>query len=183
MAPNLYILLRNIFVPSCWRLPSHSRRGSRDAPKKAHIVHEHWDFPVPGTYEYRPGRGWFLIQLDLDQPGAKGQPFEKPQQVVYCNVLERWMFLSDYKARCHWERVMMPNARKYDDPCHMRFLRLDDSVGYLMCWDEDGKPLDGPWMLWEMDEKKKKLRYAGTISSRSLVGKRLSSESTLTTGR
>lgn len=67
MTPNLFLATQTLFSPHKW---------FRSAPKgeRAVRVQEHWDDPVPGVYEYIPGRGWYLIATDKDAGDASPNP-------------------------------------------------------------------------------------------------------------
>ncbi|KAI9678558.1 MAG: hypothetical protein M1817_005615 [Caeruleum heppii] len=80
MAPNLLVFTQTLFNPRRWgRGKSHNRSRSHSATNQADAASrnnsnastaslrrtEHWDVPVPGTYEYIPGRGWYLIARDV----------------------------------------------------------------------------------------------------------------------
>ncbi|KAI5299292.1 hypothetical protein KEM55_002351 [Ascosphaera atra] len=125
MAPNLYILTRNIIHPKYWL-----RKGRKVCVKINGSItrEEHWDAPVPGTYRYIPGQGWFLIRRDYhsarggdsdsDAPtrseasenGASSsksdcssimshQKHDLPEPVVYNSVLHRYILAVDLQNR------------------------------------------------------------------------------------
>lgn len=115
MAPNLFILARNIFHPKY--LLRHGRKD-RIKIKGSISREEHWDAPVPGTYKYTPGQGWFLIRRDDDTEQASvgshtqidsscsdisstlGSTQQSlPEPVVYNSILHRYILVSDLKRR------------------------------------------------------------------------------------
>lgn len=124
MSPNPYILLRNLVTPNRWftsnTQPSHRSKGRI----------EHWEHPVPGLYEFVPGRGWFLVAVDTDD----GDKLDNPVPLTYCRALHRFMLKDDFESRKKWGTVKDENGN-----CKKGVLfRLDDGVTWIFCWDEFG---------------------------------------------
>ncbi|KAF2276418.1 uncharacterized protein EI97DRAFT_450257 [Westerdykella ornata] len=60
MTPNLFLATQTLFSPHKWfKAGPKSERPSRRT--------EHWNDPVPGVYEYIPGRGWYLVATDRER--------------------------------------------------------------------------------------------------------------------
>ncbi|KAI9683140.1 MAG: hypothetical protein M1829_005931 [Trizodia sp. TS-e1964] len=133
MTPNVTLVLRKAFSPSRWL-----RKRSRccNAPKSKV---EHWSRPVPGTYEYIPGRGWYMIEKD-----GFG-PLKVRQAVVYCQVLGRWILQAEFECR---SQVVWTDEGK-----RIRCFQLDDGVTWVNCWGMDGRVKNAPWDRWMLDEK------------------------------
>lgn len=125
MSPNPYILLRNLVHPTRW-FTSNASRGQRPRGRL-----EHWDEPVPGTYEHFPGRGWFLIAVDSDD----GDKLDKPIPVTYSRILHRYLFTTDFESRRKWGIVRDGDGGKKAGV----FFRLDDGVTWVYCWKETGE--------------------------------------------
>ncbi|KZF26561.1 hypothetical protein L228DRAFT_14980 [Xylona heveae TC161] len=163
MTPNLYLLTINLFTPHRWFTNS-KRKTKRSSGRK-----EHWNNPVPGHYEYIPGRGWYLVAQDSGEPTRR-------EQVVYCAINRRWMLLTDLNARTTWATV--PDER--GKPKRRRFFRTDDGCTWLSCWDEHGKFVPGPWPSWHVDKETGRFRSIsssnGTVSSRSSSSTRSKSD-------
>ncbi|KAI9845521.1 MAG: hypothetical protein M1837_004860 [Sclerophora amabilis] len=142
MAPNLALLSRKVFRP----FSSPSTSPSTKAPRRKSVRRtEHWEDPVPGLYEYIPGRGWFLIKRDSTLPDET----LKREPVVRCSILHRWILKAELD-----QRICM--AKTMDDQGKIRVKRLfqlDDGVGWINCWDEDGLFDPGPWERLCADEK------------------------------
>jgi len=93
MCPNLYLAIVS---------PVSTLKPRPKQQLKSSTSFEHWDTPVPGTYSHVPGRGWFLIHRDDEQ-----QRQEKPEPVVYCRILHRYLLSSELEQRCQWHRVVV----------------------------------------------------------------------------
>ncbi|KAF2103874.1 hypothetical protein NA57DRAFT_50737 [Rhizodiscina lignyota] len=124
MSPNPYILLRNLVTPSRWFAQSTPNL------QKAKGRIEHWDKPLPGYYEYIPGRGWFLIAIDSDN----GEKLDNPVPLTYCRILHRFMLKDDFEGRKRWGIV------KDEQGVEKRgvLFRMDDGVTWIYCWNEFG---------------------------------------------
>jgi hypothetical protein len=132
MTPNLFLLGKLVVTPHKWFAP---RSGSK-SPRKQ----EHWDAPIPGTYEYIPGRGWFLVEVDPEQNTST--PLQLPQAVTYCRILHRHMLLQDFEKRRRFENVKGHRGG---------FFRLDDEITWVKAWDETGASAPGPFERWVVD--------------------------------
>lgn len=123
--------------------------------------------PVPGVYEYKKGRGWYLVEyLENTEPSSsstastisskKSNKERLPRQVIKCRVLDRWMFTCDYEKRRHFEYVQSSGDDSQVD--QVGFYRLDDGVTYIQCWDTFGHFIPGPYQRWCKDAKTKRMR-------------------------
>lgn len=143
MAPNLFVGVRKICTPQTWFC---HKPPTQRQPSVGRI--EHWDSPIPGTYEYIPGQGWYLISTDTPSSIKKRQP------VSYCQITKNWVLKSDFEERSHFVVVeVSPGKRK-----RMGFFRLDDGITYVMCMDGKGSYIPGPWERWCLDKETKKFR-------------------------
>jgi hypothetical protein len=173
MTPNLFLATQTLFSPHKW---FKSREGER--PKRRN---EHWDSPIPGIYEYIPGRGWYLIatdkeatnpvqQQDAPNPGENARPTSKdsqqgkaretikmtpPVQVKYSKVLKRYLLAPDYEMRKKHGRIQDSRGRWYT----AGFFRLDDGIAWVECWDEEGEFIPGPYKLWCIDQQTGNFRH------------------------
>ncbi|KAI9795748.1 MAG: hypothetical protein M1833_006841 [Piccolia ochrophora] len=141
MAPNLFLLTRKAVAPHRWFCSKHRSQSARRASRCT----EHWESPVAGTYEYLPGRGWYLIHRDDESP-------EKPTQrevVYYCKIIHRWILESELSDRTTWANVSTENGKM----TQRRFFRMEDNVTWVNCWEDDGKFLPGPWQPWCFDKE------------------------------
>lgn len=122
MSPNPYILLRNLFTPQRWFKP-----GSASPVGYT----EHLQTPIPGNYEYKPGRGWYLVSVDNEDENTP----RLPAQVIYCRLFGRFMFQDEYESRKKFGRAKdMEGNEKIGV-----FFRLDDGLTWVHCWDQTGK--------------------------------------------
>jgi hypothetical protein len=137
MAPNLFICLRAVFCPTYW-----FQNGDRI--KGAVNREQHWETPVPGTYQFFPGKGWHLIHRDDDDHDEK-----LPAPLVYCRVLHRYMFESEFEDRCRWFSAPLHRGGR---PEQLRFLLLDDGVSWVAAWDAQDCFIPGPYPKWWLDE-------------------------------
>ncbi|KAF2743184.1 hypothetical protein M011DRAFT_226190 [Sporormia fimetaria CBS 119925] len=154
MTPNLYLATRTLFKPRDWfRSTSPSSPPEKPARKT-----EHWDDPVPGTYEYIPGRGWYLIARDAELPEkppntATGQTTTNkkhaPIPVKYSKVLKRPLLAPDYEARKRGEGKFITASGR---AATAGFFRLDDGIAWVQCWDDAGQFIPGPYKLWCIDQ-------------------------------
>ncbi|KAI5302496.1 hypothetical protein KEM56_000647 [Ascosphaera pollenicola] len=201
MAPNLFILARNIFHPKY--LLRHGRKD-RIKIKGSISREEHWDEPVPGTYKYTPGQGWFLIRRDdgaervsvelhaqSDYSGSDSSTLGSnsqslPEPVVYNSILHRYILVSDLKRRVR--RCSIPIAcssttsngsnsekTKQEPITRMQafwFLRLDDGKTWVPAWDDHDNFLPGPYLKWRYDKKKREMNLqADPFGSLTKLGK------------
>jgi hypothetical protein len=100
MVPNLFVATRTLVSPHRWFVSKHRSDGQNKASLR---TTEHWDSPVPGLYEYKPGRGWYLIGTDESQHSEPKYPIP----VVYSKVLKRYLFTSDYEDRRRRAKVKL----------------------------------------------------------------------------
>jgi len=143
MTPNLLVAGTTLFRPHRW----FSGRKSDKPIRKS----EHWDEPVAGTYEYIPGRGWYLVSPD----SMNGEKLAQPLHVKYSSVLKRHMLHRDYDER------RVPHGKYIDSngkPREAGFFRLDDDTSYVKCWDNNGEFIPGPWERWCVDKTSSKFR-------------------------
>jgi hypothetical protein len=167
MSPNLFLATQKLFSPHKWFRESKSPRTLRKT--------EYWDDgPVPGLYEYIPGRGWYLIATLKDvstdvseskvpeeggpvqlHPSKEYVKLAQPIQAHWSRVLKRYLLDTDYKSRKKYGTV--PNAR--GKPTQVGFFRLDDGVAWVQCWDEHGVFIPGPYKLWCISERTQTFRH------------------------
>lgn len=168
MTPNLFVATQTLFKPKKWFRKDRIERPTRKT--------EHWDQPVPGVYEYIPGRGWYLIatyknaptdtaEADTKEGGPVGPVEEKvpenlikmtpPTLVRYSNVLKRYFLSPDYEMRKKYGEI--PNSR--GKMIQVGFFQLDDGVAWVNCWDEEGEFIPGPYKLWCIDARTNKFRH------------------------
>jgi hypothetical protein len=167
MSPNLFLATQKLFSPHKWFRESKSPRTLRKT--------EYWDDgPVPGLYEYIPGRGWYLIATLKDvsagvsesKASEEGGPVQPPPskeysklahpiQAHWSRVLKRYLLDDDYKSRKKYGTI--PNAR--GKPTEVGFFRLDDGVAWVQCWDEHGVFIPGPYKLWCISERTQTFRH------------------------
>ncbi|KAI9718437.1 MAG: hypothetical protein M1812_004158 [Candelaria pacifica] len=143
MAPNLFVGIRTLFTPQTWFCHKSCNKRS---PSVGRL--EHWDSPIPGTYEYIPGRGWYLIATDSPSSMKKRQP------VSYCQITKTWVLQSDFEERSQFAVVDIASGKHK----RMGFYRLDDGIAYVMCWNGEGAFLPGPWERWCLDKETRKFR-------------------------
>lgn len=143
MAPNLLVGMRTLCTPQTWFCQKSQIRRNPSVG-----CTEHWDLPVPGTYKYIPGRGWYLTATDTPSPTNKRQP------VSYCQITKKWVLQSDFESRSMFAVVeVQPHKLK-----RRGFFRLDDGFSYVLCWDGEGTFIPGPWERWCLDKETKKFR-------------------------
>ncbi|KAI9831309.1 MAG: hypothetical protein M1819_005083 [Sarea resinae] len=155
MAPNLYLLTQAVFTPSRWFSSKPQEKKTKASRRK-----EHWDEPVPGTYEYIPGRGWYLIARD------SGEDTDR-EPVVHSKVLRRYILKSEVHDRTRWATVETTPGKRD----RVRFFQLDDGVTWYKCWNAEGVMLPKPWEKWELDPKTQKFHRleAGSIGQEATV--------------
>lgn len=171
MSPNLFLLAN----PRNW----FRRQQSSSTVGKPQRRTEHWDKPEPGTYEYTPGRGWYLIA-----PDDSSCTVPLPAPVTYSKALKKYLFKDDYVSRQrHRQSVEVSDtedgialekypgkesasssrshSRNRDSPkrkTSLGFLRLDDGITWIACWDEDGQFIPGPYQKWVIDPVTQRFR-------------------------
>ena len=167
MAPNLFVATQKVFQPHKWFKKPNEKPQRRT---------EHWSSPVPGVYEYIPGRGWYLIatykeQGDSETPestskdggpvgGASDEEREtvalsSPVPVRYSKVLKRYLLNPDYEARKKYGVIENSRGRMVQ----MGFFQLDEGTGWVNCWDEEGEFIPGPYKLWCIDARTERFRH------------------------
>lgn len=142
MTPNLFLATQALFSPHKWFARKNSEKSSRRT--------EHWTAPVSGTYEYIPGRGWYLIATDFPE-----EKLARPIHVKYSKVLKRHLLQPDYDSRKRYGKIN-------DDDGKIRtvgFFRLDDGVAWVQCWDEVGDFIPGPYKMWCVDKGTGRFRH------------------------
>jgi len=72
------------------------------------------------------------------------------EEVRYCRILHRYFLASELEARCRWEAVVRSEGGKAE---MCRFFRLDDGVAWVLCWDEKGRFVHGPYRKWTVDRE------------------------------
>ncbi|KAF2111466.1 hypothetical protein BDV96DRAFT_499332 [Lophiotrema nucula] len=157
MTPNLFVATQTLFSPHKWF------KSSGKAPRSTRKT-EHWDSPIPGTYEYIPGRGWYLVATDKvssaplspanEKFGIQVQEVETikmtpPVAVKYSKVVKRYFLAPDYEMRKQHGKVLNPDTGKY---IQAGFFQLDDGIAWVQCWDSHGQFIPGPYKLWCIDQ-------------------------------
>lgn len=168
MTPNLFVATQTLFSPHRWFKRQQSERPTRKT--------EHWDLPVPGYYEYIPGRGWYLVATDKDAssdvdlatgggpvgtlPMRPTRPKDiiriaQPVAVKYSKVLKRYLLDPDYRMRKRYGHIKDARGKSVQ----VGFFRLDDGIAWVQCWDEEGEFVPGPYKLWCVDTATNKFRH------------------------
>ncbi|KAK7193324.1 hypothetical protein DPSP01_007321 [Paraphaeosphaeria sporulosa] len=157
MTPNLFVATQKVFQPRKWF------KKPNDKPQRRT---EHWKSPVPGVYEYIPGRGWYLVatykehgESDAVEIASKeggpvgGADSAKPKETVpvaspvpvrYSKVLKKYLLNPDYEVRKRYGTIENAKGRMVQ----VGFFQLDDGVAWVNCWDEEGEFIPGPYKLW-----------------------------------
>ncbi|PVI02407.1 hypothetical protein DM02DRAFT_493233, partial [Periconia macrospinosa] len=167
MTPNLFVATQTLFQPHKWFRQSKAEKSLRKT--------ERWNEPVPGVYEYIPGRGWYLIEKDKlhatdkdanDGPKDGGPvlpigevgtiKMQPPIAVRYSKVLKRYLLAPEYEARKRYGDIKNSRGTKL---LHVGFFRLDDEISWVNCWDENGEFVPGPYRLWFFDTKTGQFRH------------------------
>ncbi|ORY19606.1 hypothetical protein BCR34DRAFT_461172, partial [Clohesyomyces aquaticus] len=172
MTPNLFLATQTLFSPHKWFKSSKQARPARPVRTT-----EHWDSPVPGIYEYIPGRGWYLVATDKDPsaPVTAAAPLDtkspttatihaapapddektadtvklaQPIPVKYSKVLKKHLLAPDYISRKRHGRIKDESNGRVSEA---GFFRLDDGVAWVHCWDQHGEFIPGPYQLWFWD--------------------------------
>ncbi|OCK78387.1 hypothetical protein K432DRAFT_383899 [Lepidopterella palustris CBS 459.81] len=142
MTPNLFLATQTLFSPHKWFV----RRKSEKAVRKI----EHWQEPIAGTYEYIPGRGWYLVAIDEPQ-----EKLARPAHIKYSRVLKRYLLETDYESRKKHGKITDEKGKVKN----VSFFRLDDGISWVHCWDEVGNFLPGPYKLWVLDAEAGRFRH------------------------
>jgi hypothetical protein len=168
MTPNLFLATQKVFQPHKWFRAPRTERPTR--------VTEYWTTPVPGQYEYIPGRGWFLIATVKEAPtepqsseagpvqlatSSKPREFErleKPTPVHRSRVLGRYLLEDDYKRRKKTTHIKNDRGKRVE----AGFFQLDNGVAWVHCWDENGIFIpgdNGGYKLWCLDSATNEFRH------------------------
>jgi len=145
MSPNPLVLAKKVVTPHKWF--SKRRTNTDDLNKDVSRMHD--DLPIPGFYEHKAGRGWFLLEKDEDN----GKPLEKPLAVRHFKPLGSWMLETEYQARKRHAYIDGPDGKKIA----VIFFRCDE-VSWIKAWTAEGEPIKGPHALWCIDQKTGKFR-------------------------
>jgi hypothetical protein len=168
MAPNIYLMLHTLVTPTRW----FARRPVAIRPVREE---EHWTSPIPGTYEHKAGRGWYLTVLDEPEK----YNLQLPQPVVYCKVTHEWILRSEFSARHRRELIKDSNG----DIREAGFFLLDDGITWVKAWNHHGK-FKPPFERWCIDAGTKQMRlmvYGDDPEWVSLRSSRAASSRTLST--
>jgi len=167
MTPNLFVATQTLFKPKKWFRKDKAERPSRKT--------EHWESPIPGAYEYIPGRGWYLIatykkttstaEVESNEGGPVATMEEKshehmikmipPTPVRYSKVLKRYLLSPDYDLRKKYGDIENSRGKMVQ----VGFFQLDDRVAWVNCWDAEGEFIPGPYKLWCVDVRTQKFRH------------------------
>jgi hypothetical protein len=167
MTPNLFVATQTLFKPKKWFRKDKSERPTRRT--------EHWEQPVPGVYEYIPGRGWYCVATYKENTNTAGvEPKEEdpvatvrektpedlikmtpPTPVRYSKVLKRYLLSPDYELRKKYGEIENSRGKMIQ----VGFFQLDDGVAWVNCWDEEGEFIPGPYKLWCIDARTQKFRH------------------------
>lgn len=167
MTPNLFVATQKVFQPRKWF------KKQSDKPQRRT---EHWESPVPGVYEYIPGRGWYLVatykeHVDdtteivpkdggpvggaVDEKPKETVPVSSPVPVRYSKVLKKYLLNPDYEIRKKYGTIENSKGRMVQ----VGFFKLDDGVAWVNCWDEEGEFIPGPYKLWCIDKGNARFRH------------------------
>jgi hypothetical protein len=169
MTPNLFVATQTLFKPKKWFRKDKTERPTRKT--------EYWEEPVPGVYEYIPGRGWYLIathkngttidtadadsneggqvRLVEDIPPEDLIKMTPPTPVRYSKVLKRYLLSPDYDMRKKHGSIKNSRGKMIQ----VGFFQLDDGIAWVNCWDEEGEFIPGPYKLWCIDAQTKDFRH------------------------
>lgn len=169
MTPNLFLATQKVLSPHKWFRTPKTERPTRK------IVY--WSAPVPGQYEYIPGRGWYLIatlketttetiHLKSSDGGAvasteSSDPEEfvklsKPIQAHRSQVLGRYLLEEEYKSRKQYGNIRNERGKQVS----VGFFQLDDKVCWVQCWDENGQFIaKSEYKRWCIDAETKQFRH------------------------
>lgn len=144
MTPNLYVAAQKLFRPHRW-FSSDNRDRSRSRSRTTN-EHEYRKYPIPGMYEYRPGRGWYLTAMD-----NSAKTLDKPILIKYSRVLRRSLLQPDYDTRKTHGKIKNADGSLADH--EVGFFRLDDGIAWVNYLDKEGNFIPGPYKLWCVDGK------------------------------
>jgi hypothetical protein len=172
MSPNIFLATKMLVSPHKWFV----RRPSQKSPKTSRRC-EHWDAPIPGIYEYRPGSGWYLITLDEEVQSSDDKPAMKlPQPIIYSSILHRHMLYSEYKCR----RQHSSFKDSEEKLTTATFFQLDDDVTWVMAWDGLGRAIYGGLERWIVDKQTGQLRPMLNADDTELKSRMASKNSSVT---
>lgn len=143
--PNLFVALQTAINPRRW---GPTQKNSSTSATSLNTI-EHWNTPVPGTYQYKPGQGWYLTCLDADP----SQP-ARPERVVDVVALDRALLISEYYRRS--KKAPLPGAPAGSPD--VNFVRCDDGIAWVNDKDENGRATAGPWQRFVVDRETGALR-------------------------
>lgn len=168
MTPNLFVATQKVFQPRKWFKKQNEKPQRRT---------EHWESPVPGVYEYIPGRGWYLVATykehddsvteeitskdggpvggSTDSKQKETIPVSSPVPVRYSKVLKKYLLNPDYELRKKYGVIENARGRMVQ----VGFFQLDDKVAWVNCWDEEGEFIPGPYKLWCIDARTDRFRH------------------------
>ncbi|KAH7377789.1 hypothetical protein BKA66DRAFT_150740 [Pyrenochaeta sp. MPI-SDFR-AT-0127] len=171
MTPNLFLATQKVFSPHKWFKASKSERPTRRT--------EEWTSPVPGQYEYIPGRGWYLIATLKDAAtdasrlnateGGPVLPAKSPQskeyvvleqhiKVHYSRFLRRNILDHEYKLRKKQGMIKNENGKLVE----RSFFKLDDGITWVQCYDAEGNFVAGGekgYQRWVIDSQTQQFRH------------------------
>lgn len=168
MTPNLFLATQKVLSPHKWFRAPKTERATRRT--------EYWLQPVPGQYEYIPGRGWYLIatpkESSIEQvtitskhadslPETNSEPKEftklaKPIPVHRSQILKRYLLEDEYKRRKSQGWITNESGKKVQ----VGFFQLDDGIAWVQCWDEDGAFIPrSEYKRWFLDPKTNAFRH------------------------
>ncbi|KAJ4362522.1 hypothetical protein N0V83_010616 [Neocucurbitaria cava] len=189
MTPNLFLATQRVFSPHKWFKTSKNERAVRQT--------EFWeDGPVPGLYEYIPGRGRYLVATVKEAstnvtdsktseggpvlPPSSPQPreyvhLEHPIPITYSRAIKRWFLDPDYKLRKKHGVITNNRGKRVT----VGFFRTDDhgGVAWVQCWDEEGTFVPGPYQKWCIDAETKQFRHMRKRDDPNYVQSRSNSSS------
>lgn len=152
MSPNPFTAIKLLVSPHKWLV-------TRPADPRPESKPEHWGkspkVTIPGHYEHRPGRGWYLLAVD----NAEDCALRLPQRVTYCKILHRWMLVCDFEKRRRQETIKHSSYLN-GQPKLRGFFLLDDERTYVMAWNSTGEFIlpSGRVQGWCIDENTRTLR-------------------------
>ncbi|KAF1999874.1 hypothetical protein P154DRAFT_436113 [Amniculicola lignicola CBS 123094] len=177
MTPNLFLATQTLFSPHKWFKSQKVERPKRRT--------EHWNEPVPGVYEYIPGRGWYLVATDQLDPSTSASEdgdhdravptMNPPVMVKYSKVLKRYLLCPDYEQRKRHGTISAPIPSNSKRRVDVAFFRLDDGIAWVQAWDEHGEFIPGPYKLWCFDTKTNQFRHMIKADDPNYVRSRASS--------
>jgi len=176
MTLNLFLCARKVACPLEWC--SSKPRSVR--PQDQHRF-EHWESPIPGIYEFIPGRSWYLVRRDTDTDSESESDSSSLSSTSTKSSSSRHASTSTSTSRrvskdstLGKEEVRYCRAlhryflaselearcrwelvvrREGAKPTRTRFFQLDDGVAWVPCWDEKGKFIHGPYRKWCLDKE------------------------------